>query len=448
MILFDKLYDCIAGLGSMPKKLIIAFIKKIIQLIKNIFKFNKGSFSSGKVLMKRAVIVVLICAVLSATVYIASQNNNKVDAICIKIGDEIVGYTNSQAEADVAKAYALKVLGTKDFEQINESQVKVQAHKLKTATAVSDLIIAELGENLVPAYDVFIDDEFIGAVTNAQKARESIDSVYMLANKLYPDSTVSFSQSVKLTQTYYPTDSEKILSESELQSVLNNKIKILYAQCEKSYADTAFETVEVQTNKLFMGDSRIRRAGTNGKEYNINLVTYIDNQKVYSEELMSFSITDPVSQIVERGIRANSLSMGSYTVIQTTGMFCWPVVELYTVTSPYGSRSLGYHRGIDISGANASGKLVVAGASGTVTEAGWNTGGYGNYVVISHGNGVETLYAHMLDNSLMVSPGDVVQKGQTIGRVGNTGYSFGAHLHFEVRVNGNRLDPAPFLGLQ
>ncbi len=448
MNFFDKLYDCITSLGVMPKALVIGFFRKALNVVKGILKFNKASFSSAKIFLRRAFVVVLICAVVSSSIYFANANSNKVDAICIKVGDETIGYTNSQTEADVAKAYALKVLGSKDFEQINESEAKVQAHKLKTATAISDLIIKELGDGLIPVYEIYIDDEFIGAVTDPKKARESIDNVYLLAKKLYPNSTVSFSQSVRLIQSYYAQDSKKILSTDELQAVLNNKIKILYAQCEKAYADTAFETVEVQTNKLFMGDSRIRRAGANGKEYNINLVTYIDNQKVYSEELMSFAITPPVSQIVERGIRANSLSMGSYTVIQTTGMFCWPVVDLYTVTSPFGHRSLGYHRGIDISGANASGKLIVAGASGTVTEAGWNTGGYGNFVVISHGNGVETLYAHMLDNSIMVSAGDVVQKGQTIGRVGNTGYSFGAHLHFEVRVNGNRLDPAPFLGLQ
>ncbi len=448
MNLFDKLYDSIAFLGNLPKDYAVALIKRIFSFVKSVFKFNKDSFSSAKVFFRRAIVALLIVGVLAGVTYAAFSNSNRVDAICIKIGDSVIGYTNSQTEADVAKAYALKILGSEDFSQITDSPVKTQSYNLKTASAISDLIVEKLGKNLVTAYEVYIDDEFIGAVESPQKARESINNVYTLAKKLHPDSTVSFSQSVKLNQTLYPKDSKKILTIAELQNVLNQKLNILYAQCEKSYADTAFETVEVQTNKLFMGDSRVRRAGANGKEYNINLVTYIDNQKVFSEELMSFPITQPVTQIVERGIRAGSLSMGSYTVIQTTGMFCWPVVNLYMVTSPYGNRSLGYHKGIDISGPSASGKLVVAGAAGTITEAGWNTGGYGNYVVINHGNGVETLYAHMLDNSLMVNPGDVVQKGQTIGRVGNTGYSFGAHLHFEVRVNGMRLDPAPFLGLQ
>ena len=167
-----------------------------------------------------------------------------------------------------------------------------------------------------------------------------------------------------------------------------------------------------------------------------------------SQHLTSLVVTPPVSKVIERGMRAESISMGSYTVTQTKGTFCWPVVGLYQITSQFGYRSLGYHHGIDISGAGASGSLVVAGASGTVTEAGWSTTGYGNYVIIDHGNGVETLYGHMLDNSISVSKGDTVYKGQAIGRVGDTGYSFGAHLHFEVRINGNRVDPARYIGLE
>ncbi len=447
MNFFDKLYDCISGLGEMPKSLIIGLFKRILSFFKSIFKINNTPFFTKNTVVK-IIAVIIVIGITAGIFYTSQKSSNKVDAIEIKIDGETVGYVNSQTESDVAKGYALKVLGSKDFERITEESTKTAAHNIKNAVTVSEKIVNKLGNNLIPVYEVYIDNEYICAVEDALAAREAINSIYKLAEKVYAQSTVSFSQSVKLVSTRYPAESEKIFTISELQNALNGKLQILHAQCEKAYSDTDFDTVEVQTNKLFTGDSRVRRTGVKGSEYNINLVTYINNQKVYSEELMSIPVKSPVTQIVERGIRSESLSMGSYTVFQTTGMFCWPVVDLYTVTSPYGHRSLGYHRGIDISGANASGKLIVAGAGGTVTEAGWSTGGYGNYVKLSHGNGVETLYAHMLDNSIMVNPGDTVLKGQTIGRVGNTGYSFGAHLHFEVRVNGNRLDPAPFLGLQ
>ncbi len=447
MKFFDKLYDLIAGLGKMPKVIVVGLIKKIVSLFKGVLKLNKKTFSFGN-FFKKVIIVVTIAAIIGSIFIITGKNSNKVKAIEIKVDGKSVGYVSSQTESDTAKAYALKVLGSKDFEKITEDNVKIKACNIKSAVAVSEEIIDTLGTDLIPVYEVYIDNEFICAVEDALAARDAINNIYELAQNLYAQSTVSFAQSVTLISSKYSPDNENIFTIEMLQNVLSTKLQILHTECEKQYADTDFETVEVQTNRLFMGDSRIRRPGAKGSEYNINLVTYIDNQKVYSEELMSISVTPPTSQIVERGIRAESLSMGTYTVMGTTGMFCWPVVDLFTVTSPYGHRSLGYHRGIDISGANASGKLVVAGASGTVTEAGWSTGGYGNYVKIDHGNGVETLYAHMLDNSIMVNVGDQVLKGQTIGRVGNTGYSFGAHLHFEVRVNGNRLNPAPFLGLQ
>jgi murein DD-endopeptidase MepM/ murein hydrolase activator NlpD len=116
----------------------------------------------------------------------------------------------------------------------------------------------------------------------------------------------------------------------------------------------------------------------------------------------------------------------------------WPVNG--PVTSPFGYRWGRLHAGIDIG--VPYGTPIHAAASGTVVLAGW-TGGYGNYTCIDHGGGMATCYAHQ--SSYAVSSGAQVSQGQVIGYVGNTGHSFGAHLHFEVRINGNPVDPLGYL---
>ncbi|HVI41383.1 MAG TPA: M23 family metallopeptidase, partial [Anaerovoracaceae bacterium] len=98
------------------------------------------------------------------------------------------------------------------------------------------------------------------------------------------------------------------------------------------------------------------------------------------------------------------------------------------------------HTGIDIGA--ASGTKVLAANSGTVIKAGWNNS-YGNVVMIDHGGGIVTLYAH--NSKLLVSTGDVVAKGQNISLVGSTGNSTGPHIHFEVRVNGEYKNPRDWL---
>jgi murein DD-endopeptidase MepM/ murein hydrolase activator NlpD len=98
------------------------------------------------------------------------------------------------------------------------------------------------------------------------------------------------------------------------------------------------------------------------------------------------------------------------------------------------------HEGIDIGA--ASGTPIRAAASGTVISAGW-LGGYGNLIVIDHGGGLATAYAHM--SGYAASSGQPVAQGQTIGFVGCTGHCFGSHLHFEVRVNGAPVDPLGYL---
>jgi murein DD-endopeptidase MepM/ murein hydrolase activator NlpD len=116
----------------------------------------------------------------------------------------------------------------------------------------------------------------------------------------------------------------------------------------------------------------------------------------------------------------------------------WPV--LGPVTSPYGMRWGRMHEGIDI--AAPSGTAIRAATGGTVIHAG-PLGGYGNLVVIDHGNGLATAYGHQ--SSVAVGFGQIVAQGQTIGYVGSTGHSTGPHLHFEVRVNGAPADPLGYL---
>ena len=128
-----------------------------------------------------------------------------------------------------------------------------------------------------------------------------------------------------------------------------------------------------------------------------------------------------------------------------SGSFMWPVASYVYVSSRFGLRvhpitgETKSHTGIDI--ASNQGTAVYASDGGSVTLAGWN-GGYGNCIMIDHGNGYVTLYGHL--SSISVSVGQTVSQGTTIGAVGSTGNSTGPHLHFEVLKNGTRIDPEQF----
>lgn len=140
----------------------------------------------------------------------------------------------------------------------------------------------------------------------------------------------------------------------------------------------------------------------------------------------------------------NNKSSSKNQVISASGSaYTWPVPGYYYISSDYydtvGRKSM--HRAIDIAGAGIYGKSVVAANSGTIifcNTAGYG-GGYGKYIIIDHGNGRSTLYAHL--SAVNVSKGQTVQKGEVIGKVGSTGFSTGPHLHFETRLNGVKYNP-------
>ena len=115
--------------------------------------------------------------------------------------------------------------------------------------------------------------------------------------------------------------------------------------------------------------------------------------------------------------------------------------SVYGWSAQYGSS---FHKGVDLgAGCNQN---IYAGSSGTVVYAagGWN-GGYGNYIIIDHGNGVQTAYAHIIEGGILVSAGQQIVVGQNIARAGTTGNSTGCHLHYEVRLDGVTTDPVQYM---
>lgn len=139
-------------------------------------------------------------------------------------------------------------------------------------------------------------------------------------------------------------------------------------------------------------------------------------------------------------IRSRQAAAPSSSPAKASGSgVAWPANG--TVTSGFGYRWGVLHAGIDI--ANGVGTPIKAAKAGTVIIAGWNDGGYGNWVIIDHGGGFSTLYGHM--SKIRTSQGATVKQGQQIGDMGSTGNSTGPHVHFETRVNGNPQDPTRYL---
>jgi murein DD-endopeptidase MepM/ murein hydrolase activator NlpD len=167
------------------------------------------------------------------------------------------------------------------------------------------------------------------------------------------------------------------------------------------------------------------------------------NEKSFVEEANALqAVSAALAAKIQAAARsAPATSSGSGT--PSASGFIWPVNG--PITSPFGSRCLvngdcSFHPGIDI--AVPAGTAIKAAAGGTVIYAG-GLGGYGNLTVIDHGNGLATAYGHQ--SSIGVANGASVAQGQVIGYVGCTGYCFGAHLHFEVRVNGEPVNPLNYL---
>ena len=194
-----------------------------------------------------------------------------------------------------------------------------------------------------------------------------------------------------------------------------------------------YETVKKDSADYYKGDTYTKQEGVNGVQIFDGTIT-----KVAGEVTKRDGDTEVIREKQDKIILVGTAERPKTA---PTGTFAMPI-QHYTLTSNFGYRWGRLHAGIDMGA--PTGTPIYASDGGTVTRAGWYSG-YGLCVDISHGDGKETRYGHC--SKLLVNVGDKVYQGQEICLVGNTGHSFGSHLHFEIHLNGSPVNPRPILGI-
>lgn len=312
------------------------------------------------------------------------------------------------------------------------------------------LIIGAIAFLYKPTYSVFINEEHVGYTENKAELQQKINSY--IENGEEESKNIAFVQvdnlpnyKLCLLKKDVVANDEGIFEKVKEQGVAYYRYyALLDGQEEKAYV-SSFEEAEQVINGL-------KEKNTSNLEKISIVEKYEQNMQslVTSEEAVSKLYVEPtkVLKVAKNGTTKYSTT-GSVNTATTTASgtpnigvsLIRPITG--TISSRFGVRSSirsSSHTGLDI--AAAKGTPIAAAASGTVTFSGYK-GSYGNMLVISHGNGVQTYYAHC--SKLYVSAGTRVSQGQTIAAVGSTGNSTGPHLHLEVRVNGVAYNPQNYV---
>ena len=284
---------------------------------------------------------------------------------------------------------------------------------------------------------------------DVETLKERLCAIYMMGDAstleilLQSESVIDMAQKVELLNIITEHDTKLIAQlTADMESIADEKAEI---ESEKEQVAAARTELESKGSELAEVQAEAERVL---EELNQSVASVQAESDRIAEEKAQASAEidqwwkDYYAQLAAQnnsssgssgGSSSGSIGSGGYV---STGNFTWPVPGFTNISCGYSSG----HKAIDISGGGRTiyGTPIVAADSGKVVTATYHYS-YGNYVMIDHGGGYSTLYAHA--SSLAVSAGQTVTKGQTIAYVGSTGNSTGPHLHFEVRVNGNRQNP-------
>ena len=300
---------------------------------------------------------------------------------------------------------------------------------LKLITLALIIITLILIIKYKPLYKVTIDGEQIGYIQN-KKEFELLISKEILETKSENIAFIDLNNNIEYE--YELVSKSEETNEEKIFDILKSNLKITYQVFaitldgeNKGFTNT-LEEAEIVVNKI-------------KEEYNKDLELNIGINKVYTESLDTQSI-----EIATKSLESNIDTKIKEKKSTVNGIvLAYKPVTTGSISSRYGVSSRirsSDHTGIDI--AASSGTEIIAAAGGEIIFSGWK-GSYGNLIIISHGNGVETWYAHC--SKLCVTKGETVEGGELIALVGSTGNSTGPHLHLEVRINGSHVNPQNYL---
>ncbi|GAQ24893.1 MULTISPECIES: peptidoglycan DD-metalloendopeptidase family protein [Tepidanaerobacter] len=340
----------------------------------------------------------------------------KLKAVAIEVGEKEVAIvkdkTTAESVLNQVKQYYIsqtpgELVKAEIAEKVNFTEKFVEPKALLSAEDAKNLILK--GAIEIKTYEV-VEGDSLWSIS--QKEKIPLDDLIKANPQLKSEDELALGDKINLT---------------EVKPLLNVTVvkKITYSEA------IPYETEVQKDSTMWTWDQKVKQAGENGTKEIAAEAVFKNGVKVSQTVISEKVVKEPVNRIVAKGTKAEVAFRGS-------GRFSWPVVG--QISSPYGYRGSEFHTGIDI--AKSSGSPVYASNGGTVTFAGWS-GGYGNLVIINHGGGIETYYAH--NSSITVSVGEQVQKGQQIARAGSTGRASGSHVHFEIRINGSSVNPLNYL---
>ena len=306
----------------------------------------------------------------------------------------------AQAEAQLGAEDGVKYIGFSD--RISVVETYVNASEIKDKNEVLAQITTPCDE---PGIYVVVPGDCLSIIS--EKVNMPIDKIKELNEGIEDDDDIYYDDRLNIL---VPTSPVQVMVEKQ------------ETYTEKYYADVEYQ----DDGSMYIGETSVIQEGSPGTHTVTDLVTYKGELESDRKQLNEVVEVAAVAEVVLRGTKS-----------KPTYMF--PVTN-WNVTSNFGYRWGRLHAGTDVG--IPVGTTVRASRAGQVVTAGW-VGGYGNCVIIDHGDGVCTRYGHL--SQVLVSVGQYVDQGEQIALSGNTGRSTGPHLHFEIRVNGEPIDPSTYL---